>query len=527
MIQLTINQQPLKVPKGTTLLKAAQQLGLNVPTLCYSEDLEKHTSCMVCVVEEIHSGKLLPACTALAEDGMAIDTESSLVIKARQSALDLLISEHVGDCEGPCQLICPAHMNIPLMLRQIVSGQFQAAVRTVRERIAIPAILGRICPAPCENGCRRKEVDDPVSICLLKRFAADTDLSSSNPKIPEKKPRSGKRAVIVGAGPAGLSAAYYLILMGHECTLIDDQSSAGGQLQTAVPEEILPKSVLEAEIAWIMKLGLKFQSKTRLGEQITLQKLQDQYDAVILTLGEVEPEIVESMGLEGSQRGIKINADTFETSLTGVFAGGNAVHPGKLAVRSSGHGWSIAQSVDQFLKGVPVTGPVKRFQSRIGRIQESEIPEFQKEGTSDPRQNPSGGIETGFTEAEAIREASRCLHCDCRKPETCKLRDYSEIYKVNAQRFKGEERFSVEKVKQSEDVIYEPGKCIKCGICVRITAKAGEKLGVTFTGRGFNVKVVVPFNESLSAGLEKTAADCIEACPTGALALVNSEERNQ
>jgi len=107
------------------------------------------------------------------------------------------------------------------------------------------------------------------------------------------------------------------------------------------------------------------------------------------------------------------------------------------------------------------------------------------------------------------------------------LRDYSEIYKVNAQRFKGEERFSVEKVKQSEDVIYEPGKCIKCGICVRITAKAGEKLGVTFTGRGFNVKVVVPFNESLSAGLEKTAADCIEACPTGALALVNSEERNQ
>ncbi|MFC1570036.1 2Fe-2S iron-sulfur cluster-binding protein, partial [bacterium] len=351
MIRLTINQQTIEVKKGCTLLEASKQLGLSIPTLCHKEDLDKHTSCMVCVVEETQSGKLLPSCTALAEHGMTVQTDSESVFQARQSALNLLLSEHVGDCEAPCQLVCPAHMNIPLMLRQISANQLDDAIQTVKDRIAIPAVLGRICPAPCEKGCRRKQVDEPVSICLLKRFAADMDLSSDKPYLPEIKKRSGKHVVIVGAGPAGLSSAYYLLIQGHQCTMIDTCKAPGGKLRTELSEALLPKSILDSEIAIIEKLGLKFQAKKILGKDVTLRKLQNKYDAVVLTLGEIDEQGVRALGLESSERGIKIHPKTHMTSLSGVFSGGNATHPGKLAVRSAGHGWAIAQSVHQFLNG--------------------------------------------------------------------------------------------------------------------------------------------------------------------------------
>ena len=524
MIRITINGQPLEVYEGTTLLQAARQLQITVPTLCFLEGLENHTSCMVCVVEETGTGRLLPACSAKAEEGMTIQTDSDTVFTARQSALDLLLSEHAGDCEGPCRLICPAHMNIPLMIRQIAAGDFQAAIQTIHEHIAIPAILGRICPAPCENGCRRKTVDDPVSICLLKRFAADTDLFSEHPQAPGKAKATGKHIGVVGAGPAGLSAACYLSRSGHECTLMDAREKAGGQLRTGVPGGRLPETVIDREIDRIIQHGITFRPNTRLGRTFSLQELRDQFDAVVLTIGEISPDTVDGMGLEKSEGGILVKPETFETSITGVFAGGNSVQPGKLAVRSAGHGWAIARSVNQALGGMNVTGPVKRYQSRIGRIQSGEIPEFMKESTHGPKQNPAGGIEAGFTRTEAMTEALRCLHCDCRKPTSCRLRSLSEIYNARAQRYRGEERFPVEKITQSLNVIYEPGKCIKCGLCVRITSKAAEKLGLTFTGRGFQVKVDVPFHESIEAGLETTAAECVSACPTGALAFIKQEE---
>jgi NADPH-dependent 2,4-dienoyl-CoA reductase/sulfur reductase-like enzyme/ferredoxin len=524
MIGITINGQQVEVPEGTTLLQAARLVQVNIPTLCFLEGLENHTSCMVCVVEETNTGRLLPACSAKVETGMAVQTDSEPVFRARQSALDLLLSEHVGDCEGPCRLICPAHMNIPRMIRQIAAGDFRSAVQTVRERIAIPAILGRICPAPCENGCRRKTIDDPVSICLLKRFTADTDLFSNHPQNYENAPDTGKRVVVVGAGPAGLSTAYYLRRMGHDCTVLDAQKAAGGQLRNGVSRDLLPESVLNREIGWIAEHGITFRFNTRLDKTLSIHELRSRFDAVVLTIGDTPPETVEALGLEKSERGIRIHPATFETSLPGVFAGGNAVQPGKLAVRSAGHGWAIAQSVHQAMNAMQVTGPVKLFQSRIGPIQSVEIPEFQKEASIDSRQNPSGGVEAGLIESEAVKEALRCLHCDCRKPESCSLRRLSGTYDARAQRYRGGDRFPVEKVKHSGGVIYEPGKCIKCGICVRITSKAGEKLGLTFTGRGFLVKVDIPFHESLEAALEKSAVECVKACPTGALAFIHQEE---
>jgi NADH dehydrogenase/NADH:ubiquinone oxidoreductase subunit G len=115
-------------------------------------------------------------------------------------------------------------------------------------------------------------------------------------------------------------------------------------------------------------------------------------------------------------------------------------------------------------------------------------------------------------------EAARCLHCDCRKPDSCKLRRYAEKYGADQREFLADERKHVQLIGHDEAVVFEPGKCVKCGLCVRITKRAGEELGLAFTGRGFNTQVTVPFGESLQNGLRIAAAECVAACPTGALA---------
>ena len=113
--------------------------------------------------------------------------------EARKTALELLLSEHVGDCEAPCQITCPAHMDIPLMNRLLARGKFAEALQVVKKDIALPSVLGRICPAPCEGACRRRSVDEAVSICLLKRFAGDEDLEVRIPGSLRNSPPAGRK----------------------------------------------------------------------------------------------------------------------------------------------------------------------------------------------------------------------------------------------------------------------------------------------------------------------------------------------
>jgi NADH dehydrogenase/NADH:ubiquinone oxidoreductase subunit G len=140
-----------------------------------------------------------------------------------------------------------------------------------------------------------------------------------------------------------------------------------------------------------------------------------------------------------------------------------------------------------------------------------------KEAEGDERIIPKGSFKDGYADEEAVKESRRCFGCDCRKPDSCKLRQYSEVYQANQRRLTFVERKRFQKNIQHDHVIYEPGKCIKCGLCIQITKKAGEKLGLTFVDRGFDVRVETPFGEPLSQGLKKVAGDCISACPTGAL----------
>ena len=130
---------------------------------------------------------------------------------------------------------------------------------------------------------------------------------------------------------------------------------------------------------------------------------------------------------------------------------------------------------------------------------------------------PKGGRLAGFTAQEAVEEAKRCLHCDCRKPNTCKLRLYADEYKIDRKKYSLGERNTLKKHFQHETVVYEPEKCIKCGLCIEITSKNKELTGLTYIGRGFDVRVDIPFNRELGEALTQTAKECVDACPTGAI----------
>jgi len=516
MSRLSIDNREVEVPNGATILDAAEKLGIEIPTMCFLKGYQPSTSCMVCVVKVEGKAVLLPACGTLAEEGMRVESNCEEVHLARKTALELLLSDHVGDCLGPCHTICPAQMNIPLMIRQIAAGKLQDAIETVKKDIALPAVLGRICPKPCERGCRRESIDEAVSICLLKRYVADVDLESAKPYLPACKPIQDKQVAIIGAGPAGLAAAYYLQLAGFACTIFDDHEQPGGMLRYGVPEEELPRDVLDKEIAQIEKLGFTFEGNTRINDAASLEKLRRDFDAVFVAFGASVAGDTESMSLKTSKNGVEIDGKTYQTNLPGVFAGGDAVRKRRLTVRAVADGKEAAQSISKYLSGEVITGPAKPFNTRIGKIREDEKQRFAACASDAPRVIVSENGE-GFTDEQARQEAARCLHCDCRKADNCKLRQYAHDYDARPARYKSERRLFVQQA-QHKKIIYEAGKCIDCGLCVQIAAEAGEELGLTFIGRGFDVRVAVPFDRSIADALKRSADKCVAACPTGALA---------
>ncbi len=521
MIKLKINNQDIEVAEGTTILKAARNAGIRIPAMCFQEGFEHNNTCMVCLVKNETSGKIIPSCSAKVENGMVIHTHTHEITDARKECLELLLSDHVGDCEAPCTLSCPANMDIPLMNRLIEKGEYRKALQVVKKDIALPAILGYICPAPCEKACKRKPIDDSVSICRLKRFVAEDDLNSNNPYIPEKEEAKEKSIAIIGAGPTGLSAAYYLLQSGYACTIFDKNEKAGGALRYDITSDKLPVEVINKEIGIIEKMGGEFRLNTTIDEKYYQEHIQKCFDAIIISTGPGNP-----LGdfLEKSNSGIKVNPNTFETSEKGVFAGGNAIKEGKMAIRAVAHGKFIAISVDEYLQTGLVPEKYKAFNSSFGKLMDVEFKEYLKEASSDKRVVKENILD-GFSVDLAKIEAKRCMHCDCRKKDNCLLRDYSTEYRVDKRKYWPGERLPVRKNIQNDVVIYEPEKCIKCNICVQIAEKAGESLGLTYVGRGFDVEVSVPFRGNIGDGLQKVALECIKACPTGALAEIKNRKQ--
>ena len=305
MIGLKINGKEIQAPEGSTILEAARANGIDIPTLCYDKAVEIYGACGLCVVEAEGIPKLLRSCSAKVMEGMVVNTESPRVIQSRKIAMELLMSAHDGDCVAPCQLNCPAHTDCQGYVGLIANGEYDAAIKLIKSKIPLPASIGRVCPHPCEKACRRKNVEEPINIAALKAFAADIDLRAES-YVPECKEKTCKRVAVVGGGPAGLTAAYYLTVMGHSVTVYDMMEKMGGMLRYGIPQYRLPKEVLDKEIALIEKTGVKMVNNVKLGRDFTIESLKAENDAVIVAVGAWKSSSMRTPGedLEGVYGGI-------------------------------------------------------------------------------------------------------------------------------------------------------------------------------------------------------------------------------
>ena len=300
-----IDGRRVSVEPGTTVLAAAQWLGIRIPTMCHVPGIEPAASCFVCAVQIEGRRTLSPACAMPVAEGMAVTTDSEDVRTARKMALELLLSDHAGECVAPCAARCPAGLDIPGFVYGIATGDHRRAMEVIAERLALPGSLGRICPRLCEEGCRRCDLDQGLAIGALHRYAADLDIAAAEPYSPACAPATGKSVAVVGAGPAGLAAAWYLLRKGHTCTIYDAHPLPGGMLRYGIPAYRLPKEALDAEIDAIRRLGARFQMGTRWGTDFTLGELRKQHDAVFLGIGAQRAQGLRCEGEEHALAGIE------------------------------------------------------------------------------------------------------------------------------------------------------------------------------------------------------------------------------
>mgnify|MGYP005846875107 CR=1 FL=1 len=285
MVGLTIDGRPVRGRAGDTILQVAQLAGIEIPTLCSDEKLEPMGGCRMCLVEIEGSDRLLPSCSTPVQEGMVVHTSTDRLKAIRRMILEFMLSDHNAYCQPPCQIDCPTHIDIPGYLELIVAGDYRGAARLVKEVLPFPYALGLVCPRPCENVCRRKLVEEEISICQCHGYAGESVLDDPPTPWP-KQPPTGRRVAVVGAGPAGLSAAYYLALRGHSVKVFEALPKPGGMLRYGIPEYRLPKAMLDRELDCVWKLGVELQCSAKLGRDYTIDDLFAQgYEAVFLAIG--------------------------------------------------------------------------------------------------------------------------------------------------------------------------------------------------------------------------------------------------
>jgi len=677
-ISFILNGEKVEAEAGSTIMEAAQQNGVEIPTLCHDPRLKPTAACRLCLVEVEGARGPMPACAAPLAEGMVVRTMTDELVKSRQMALELLLSDHYGDCVAPCKLACPAGIDVQGYIGLIANGEYQEALKLIKQSNPLPVVIGRVCPRFCETKCRRNLLEGPVAINALKRFVADYDLNNGTPYVPEVKPATGHRVAIIGGGPAGLSAAYYLALEGHEVTILESSSELGGMLRYGIPEYRLPKAVLDKEIDSITDLCHEIRCNICLGQDFTIDSLKsDGYEAIFLALGaqasqkmkvegedlpgilsgirflrdaaleqkvslgqkvavigggntaidaartalrlgtsevtivyrrsrdempandeEIEqaeqegvkfhflaapvkisalngkadtmecikmalgepdssgrrrPEpiagseftvdvdtviaaIGQTMEASGFKDGqikfnrwgyVSVNEETMETSLEGVFAGGDCTSGPATVVEAVAAGQRAAISIIQYLNGQPILPPRKPYNCSKGELQDIDIEDY-----ADVQRVPRGEmpvldlktgkgnfaeIELGFTEDMARSESERCLACGCQDVFECKLRELATEYDVDDTKYSG--RWHHLRIRENEHpyILRDPNKCILCGRCVRICNEVEGLSALGFFNRGFDT-VVGP---ALDMPLCETACDscgqCVSTCPTGAL----------
>ena len=677
-ITYTIDGVKVTAEPSDTILTSATRAGVEIPTLCFDKRTAIYGACGVCLVEVEGVPKLLRACSARPQEGYVVSTKTDRVNRARQTALELLLSDHTGDCRGPCKLNCPAMTDCQKYVGEIRDGRYKDAVSTVYEAFPLPASIGRVCPHPCEDACRRKMVEEPISIAFLKAFAADKIEADGDPYVVECEPETGKRVAIVGGGPAGLTAAYFLRRYGHAVTIYDQQPKMGGMLRYGIPEYRLPKAVLDREIQIIADSGVEMVNGVRLGKDIDFDELRSKFDAVLLAIGawksvnmrvpgedlagvhggidflerlgmgerpaigkrvavcgggntamdccrtavrlgaeevyvvyrrtrnempaaDIEIEEAEEEGVtfkfltnpiefygedghvtgmrlqvmelgepdasgrrrpvpvegktedipvddvlmaigqtancEGvaaellTQRGtIACDEMTFRTSIDNVFAAGDVTNRGAgIAIEAIAEAQKAALCINNYLEGDEVRAKVPYFVTREVTPEEFEDrPKQNREKmpglAPEERRSNFEPVYFGFSEEQALREASRCLECGCHDYYDCRLIKFANMFDVDPARFAGEMHDREDVQVAGEVITHDPDKCVLCGLCYRI---CDQEVGKTFLGlynRGFST-VVNPMVPEEARTFCASCLKCVEACPTGAMRSVPAVTR--
>ena len=280
-VKLSIDGRKVSAEPGETVLAVARREGIDIPALCHEEGMAAWGACRLCLIEVKGQAKLQAACTTWVSDGMVVKTDTPRIRQKRTSYLKMYLSDHDSYCEAPCTHACPTHIDVPACMAALEDGDAASAAAIVRRDLPFPGILGRICPRYCEPVCRRGEVDEPIAICALHRAAAD---HSSARLVPG--PSSGRRVAVIGAGPAGLTAAWYLVERGHEVTVYDTNEKPGGSLRYSIPEFRLPEKVVDRELGPLWEAGVRFVPDMALGYEVSLEGLLNAgFDAVLVGIG--------------------------------------------------------------------------------------------------------------------------------------------------------------------------------------------------------------------------------------------------
>lgn len=286
-LNIILNGKTITGGAHETILQLAVRNGIDIPTLCHDKRLEPFSSCYVCVVEIEGSRGLQPACSTMITEGMVVSTDNEKVRKARKTALDLMVSNHFADCEAPCKQTCPAGVDVQGYISLIEKGLYSEAVALIKDVNPLPAICGRVCVRPCEVACRRNLLDEgsAVGIDYLKRFASDRDLESEHRYVPVTDKPTGRKVAIIGAGPGGISAAWFLQLNGHHCDIFEAAPQAGGWLRYGIPEYRLPNDILQKEVDAVTELGAEIYFNRKFGSDLSYSEIRARYDALVLTIG--------------------------------------------------------------------------------------------------------------------------------------------------------------------------------------------------------------------------------------------------
>ena len=299
MINIKINNNEFAVREDITIIEAARENGIDIPALGYDPRVSPPTNVEVAIVELV-DGKgtqFTSATSTTVKDGMVVRTESPALRSFRQIYLQSLLRHHYGDCVAPCVQRCPAHIDIQKYLYHVGSGNFREALQVIKASNPLPSVCGRVCPHPCEAECRRNALDGAVNINAVKRFVADWDSYQLVPFKPEVAPNSGRKVAIIGAGPAGLTAAYFLRQHGHHVRIFEMQEAAGGMIRWGIPYYRLPEDTLNAEIQSILDLGVEIEYNKKLGRDFTIEDLKnDGYEAIFLGIG---AQLSSSIRVEG------------------------------------------------------------------------------------------------------------------------------------------------------------------------------------------------------------------------------------